>query len=86
MNQTTDHDASNPEALAQAVHAYLHAADRDEADIALEAALLKQGVMTPDETVNRIEQGAFGEIVIFFDHDGFIVIFVFGDDVTVTRS
>lgn len=86
MNQTTDHDASNPEALAQAVHAYLHATYSDEADIALETALLEQGVMTPDETVERIEQGAFGDIVIFFDHGGFVAIFVFGDDVTVTRS
>ena len=54
MTQTTDRDAINPEALAEAIATWR--CDRsEEADIALEAALLEQGVITPDEAIEQIE-------------------------------
>lgn len=54
MNQTTDRDAINPQALAEAITTWR--CDRsDEADIALEASLLEHGVITPDEAIEQIE-------------------------------
>jgi hypothetical protein len=54
MTQTTDRDAINPQALAEAITTWR--CDRsDEADIALEAALLEQGIITPDEAIEQIE-------------------------------
>lgn len=56
MTQTTntDRDAINPEALAEAITTWC--CDRsDEADIALEAVFLEQGVITPDEAIEQIE-------------------------------
>jgi len=54
MNQTTDRDAINPQALAEAITVWR--CDRsDEADIALEAVLLEQGIITPDEAIEQIE-------------------------------
>lgn len=53
MTQTTDRDAINPEILAQAVAVYRW--NDDEADIALEAVLLEQGVIAPHEIVELIE-------------------------------
>jgi hypothetical protein len=56
MTQTTntDRDAINPQALAEAITVWR--CDRsDEADIALEAALLEQGIITPDEAIEQIE-------------------------------
>lgn len=56
MTQTTntDRDAINPQALAEAITVWR--CDRsDEADIALEAALLEQGIITPDEVIEQIE-------------------------------
>lgn len=52
MTQTTDRNAINPEILAQAVATYRW---NDEADIALEAVLLEQGVINPAEVIELIE-------------------------------
>ena len=67
MTQTTDRDAINPEALAEAITIWR--CDRsDEADIALEAVFLEQGVITPDETIEQIEavRNGSSEIVGLF--------------------
>ena len=54
QDTNTDRDAINPQALAEAITVWR--CDRsDEADIALEAALLEQGIITPDEAVEQIE-------------------------------
>lgn len=64
MSQVTTHDrdAADPQALALALRAYLRPQirpqiRRDEADVALEAALLEQGVMAPTEAIGDIEIG-----------------------------
>lgn len=49
----TDRDAINPQALAEAIT--LWRCDRSvEADIALDAALLAQGVISPEEAVAEV--------------------------------
>jgi len=54
QDTNTDRDAINPQALAEAITTWR--CDRsDEADIALEAALLEQGIITPDEAIEQIE-------------------------------
>lgn len=75
---TADRDPIDPRALAAAVTAWL-TDDSDEADIALEAALLAQGVMNPSETVESFESDAYGVLVffeggevIFLDIDGVV--------------
>lgn len=60
MSQATTHDrdAADTQALALALRAYLRPQiRRDEADIALEAALLEQGVIAPTEAIGGIEIG-----------------------------
>lgn len=68
MTQTTDRDAADTQALAQAVTAYLTSTDpQDERDVALEAAFIDQGVMAPDEAINQISPVTSGpEIVGLF--------------------
>ena len=68
MTQTTDRDAINPQALAEAITAYLTSTDpQDERDVALEAAFIDQGVMTHDEAINHISPVTSGpEIVGLF--------------------
>ena len=51
---TTDRDPIDPQALADDALLYLLAENRDEADVAFEAALLAQGVMRPDEAIEQI--------------------------------
>ena len=82
---TTDRDAADTSALAQAVRTYVRSTDRDERDIALEAALVQQGVMIPDEAIERIEADAFGAI-IFFEHGEIIFVDIDGDVAPVTRD
>jgi hypothetical protein len=63
MSQATTHDrdAADTQALALALRAYLRPQiRRDEADIAFEAALLKQGVLSPTEAVEQFEAIADG--------------------------
>lgn len=64
MNTTTDRDAINPEALAAAVDAYRW--NSDEADIALEAVLLEQGVINPSEAIDQIEPIVSDELIGLF--------------------
>lgn len=67
MNQITDRDVINPEALAQAITVWR--CDRsDEADITLEAVLLQQGVIAPHEAIEHIEavRNGSSEIVGLF--------------------
>lgn len=87
MTQTTTHDrdAINPQALAQAVRIYVRSTNRDERDIALESALLEQGVMNPSEVIEQIESDAFGAI-IFFEHGDIIFVDIEGDVASVTRD
>ena len=68
MNQATDRDAADTQALAQAITTYLTSTDpQDERDVALEAAFIDQGVMTPDEAINQISPVTSGpEIVGLF--------------------
>lgn len=82
MTKTANRNATNPEAVAQAVRAHLRATNRDEADIALEAALLQQGVMTPDEVIEQIEQDALGAI-IFFERGDICLLDTDGDVIFV---
>jgi ferric-dicitrate binding protein FerR (iron transport regulator) len=56
-------DASNPLALRAAVGQWLHSAN-DEADIALEAALLDLGVISPVDAIESIEATYWEEIGI----------------------
>lgn len=56
----TDRDPSDQTAIEAALHAYNTAADRDEADVALEAVLIEQGVIRPDEVIAHIEEGVGG--------------------------
>lgn len=81
----TDRDAADTSALAQAVRTYVRSTDRDERDIALEAALIEQGAMTPDEAIEQIEADAFGAI-IFFGHGEIIFVDIEGDVAPVTRD
>lgn len=74
-----------PTALAQAVRTYVLAANRDEADITLEAELLRSGVMIPDEAIEQIEADAFG-VIIFFEHGEIIFVDIDGDVAPVTRD
>ena len=53
---TTDRDPIDSQALGQAVTVWLNA-HGDEADIALEAVLVAQGVLTPGESV-YLERGS----------------------------
>ena len=66
MSQVTnpERDAIDPQVLAQAVRTYMLVADRDEADIDLEAVLTYQGVMTPHEAIESIEINTYGVIVV----------------------
>ena len=79
MTQTTDRDAADTQALAQAVRTYVRSTDRDERDIALEAVLMEQGVMAPTEAIESIETDAYGVIVtlesgeiLFIDINGVV--------------
>lgn len=80
MTQTTDRDAADTQALALAIRAYIRPQiRRDEADIALEAALLEQGVMAPTDAIESIETDAYGVIVtlesgeiLFIDINGVV--------------
>ncbi len=63
MSQTTTHDrdAADPAAVAQALDAYLLGTEpADERDIALEAVLLAEGVLSPTEVVEQFEVVADG--------------------------
>ena len=65
MTQATDRDAADTQALAEAITAYLTSTDpQDERDMAFEAALLEQGVMTPDEAINQISPVTSGPEII----------------------
>lgn len=66
MSQVTnpERDAIDPQVLAQAVRTYMLAADRDEADIDLEAVMTYQGVMAPHEAIQGIEIDTYGVIVV----------------------
>lgn len=64
ITSRTQFDAIDPQALADAVLVYLvaaagEAAITDEADIALEAALLEQGVIAPHEVITHIAADLF---------------------------
>jgi len=59
-------DAANPAALAEAVLCWV-ATGGDEADMALEAVLLEEGVICPEDAIESIESGADG-IVITLDN------------------
>ena len=80
-----ERDAIDPSALGQAVRTYMLAADGFEADIALEAVLVYQGVMAPHEAIQGIEVDAFG-VIIYFEHDEIIFVDVNGDVALVTRD
>ena len=55
ITSRTQFDAIDPQALAADVLVYLTTAEgNDEADIALEAALLEQGVIAPHEVIAHI--------------------------------
>lgn len=56
MTQTLDRDAADTQALVDAFIAYLTSTTpQDERDVALEAALLDQGVINPSEAIEQIE-------------------------------
>ena len=58
MSQATTHDrdAADPAAVAQALDAYLSGTgSADERDIALEAVLLSEGVLSPDDAVELLQ-------------------------------
>jgi len=58
MSQATTHDrdAADPAVVAQALDAYLlGTGSADERDIALEAVLLSEGVLSPDDAVEQFE-------------------------------
>jgi hypothetical protein len=56
MSQTTARDPVSPFSLAVAVDAYLLGTEcADERDIALEAVLLAEGVLSPAEAVEQLE-------------------------------
>ncbi len=64
MTQITDRDAADPQALASDVLLYLLADESsDEADIALEASLLEQGVISPADVVAILTREFFGVVV-----------------------
>ena len=69
-----DRDAANPEALVEPIRAWL-ACETDEQDIALEAALLDQGVLCPqDVAMGAYFEAAYDGIAIFFDAVGLVVL------------
>lgn len=74
MNQTTtlDRDPIDPAVLEFAVNSWL-AGPTDEDDIALEAVLLDQGVIRPDEVVHEFAQHAAGVHVVLDDGTEFIL-------------
>lgn len=55
MTHTTDRDPIDAQTLAFAVDAWLHGnhRDGDEADIDLEAVMLDQGVIGPDDVIHE---------------------------------
>ena len=58
MSQATTHDrdAADPAVVAQALDAYLlGTGSADERDIALEAVLLSEGVLSPDDAVELLQ-------------------------------
>lgn len=61
---TADRDPIDPQALAAAVGAYRW--NSDEADIALEAVLLEQGVISPSEAIEQIELVVSDQLIGLF--------------------
>jgi len=56
VTTTHDRDAADPAVVAQALDAYLlGTGSADERDIALEAVLLSEGVLSPDDAVEQFE-------------------------------
>jgi hypothetical protein len=69
MSQTTTRDPVSPFSLAVAVDAWLlGTGSADERDIALEAVLLAEGVLSPDEAVQAFEPIGSSEILGLFVH------------------
>jgi len=74
--QTTDRDAADPQILSIGVLLYFLAETRDEeADIALEASLLEQGVVSPTDTIADLSREFFGVVVRLEDGTMFAVDF-----------
>jgi hypothetical protein len=74
MTQITDRDAADPQALASDVLLYLLADDSScEADIALEASLMEQGVINTDEVIDQMTREFFGVVVRLEDGTMFAV-------------
>ena len=74
----TDRDAIDPQALAAAVDAYRW--NSDEADIALEAVLLEQGVISALEAIEQIEPIVNDQLI------GLIIRLDTGEMFTVDRE
>lgn len=65
MNAPTNRDAVNPNLVAEAILVWLATEPgNDEADIALETALLTEGVMSPRDIVESFEGNADGSGVV----------------------
>lgn len=70
MTHITDRDAIDAQTLAFAVDAWMHGnhRDGDEADIDLEAVMLDQGVINPDEVIHEfIPRTMVGAIHVVLD-------------------
>jgi len=74
--QTADRDAADPQILSIGVLLYFLADEtNDEADIALEASLLEQGVISPTDIVTALSREFFGVVVRLEDGTMFAVDF-----------